>query len=499
MSGAALRVSGGEAPVLRVWEEMSSDSGESEVGETVGGVAGGQDGATQQPGGLKTDGAETLSPAELARVNKQLLGMVEKLSRENQQLRRQLRVVESKVSGGFGTIGSRIGGLEKSLVAITSAATAGLLGNVAPRSAGGPPPPPESSAPRAAPARAAPRRPSLVGTLAPSRSAPPPPPPPPGANGSSPARRTMPPRVGAAPARPNGFGAASGAGAGAGAGAGSTRTGRAASMPNGGSSPRSADSGDGAGGGAIASRRRGVVARQSSGSTVQAKRRSSVTAFALGKISEDDLLQDVADSSSMTDAVDPSLGLTGPKAKIWCGTWNVGAKEPFSGTQVRVMLVFGMILRVCVCVWEWAGASGTSTMWLTTASHRRSQEGRAGDIAKWAPPGYDLYVVGIQEGVSDGVYDIFAEVTGTTRLIVTKGATDTSDRVLGRGDGSFRHQKFTGIQAFVREGASSFVKCVPRAARSHDAPHTGRSHGTVAAARGLPQVPPRGAALLWSQ
>lgn len=312
---------------------MSSD--DSDVGDAVGAHAHGENGATQQPGGLRTDGAESPSPAELARVNKQLLGMVEKLSRENQQLRRQLRVVESKVSGGFGVIGNRIGGLEKSLVAITSAATAGLLGNVAPRALGAaPPPPPLADAPavtRAAPPRAAPRRPSLVGTLAPSRSAPPPP----SANGGSPARRTLPPRM-APPARPNGFGGASGAGAGAGAGADAVRAGRAMSLPGGGSSPRSADSGDSAGGGAMASRLRGVVARKSSVSTVQAKRRSSVTAFALGKISEDDLLQDVGDAGPGVEVGESSLGLTGPKAKIWCGSWNVGAKEPFSGTQVRV-------------------------------------------------------------------------------------------------------------------------------------------------------------------
>jgi len=81
-------------------------------------------------------------------------------------------------------------------------------------------------------------------------------------------------------------------------------------------------------------------------------------------------------------------------------------------------------------------------------------------MTKWAPSGYDVYVVGIQEGVSDGIYDIFAEVTGTKRMPIVKNPKDTSDKVLGRGDGSFRNQKFTGIQYFLKPGAEAFVKCV---------------------------------------
>ena len=226
-----------------------------------------------------------VSTAAVMRQNAELLRQVEQLSRENQTLRRQLRVVESKVSGGFAGLGTRIGGLEKSLVAITSAATAGLLNG------GGRPP-----------ARAPPRRLSITpGQTPPSRSAPAPP---------GRARRSMTPRI------PGGAG---GAGAGAGGGAAA-----AADLRGGDDSQASG----------LETRLRGVVARKSSASSVQAKRRSSVTAFALGKISEGDLLDDAA-SADASAANDSALGFSGPKAKIWCGTWNVGAKEPFSGSQVR--------------------------------------------------------------------------------------------------------------------------------------------------------------------
>lgn len=172
--------------------------------------------------------------------------------------------------------------------------------------------------------------------------------------------------------------------------------------------------------GGLSSRLQGVVARKSSVVGSRAKRRSSMTALALGRITEQDLDLDESESVDSSVAGGP-VEWDGPTAKIWCGSWNVGAKEPFSGTQT----------------------------------------GRSGDITKWAPSGYDVYVVGIQEGVSDRVYDTFAEVTGTRRMVITKSPSDHSDRVLGRGDGSFRRQKFTGIQAFVRPQAESFVKYVP--------------------------------------
>lgn len=37
-------------------------------------------------------------------------------------------------------------------------------------------------------------------------------------------------------------------------------------------------------------------------------------------------------------------------------------------------------------------------------------------FSKFVPPGYDVYVFGVQEAVSDSVFDAFAKYTGTYRL-----------------------------------------------------------------------------------
>jgi len=101
-----------------------------------------------------------------------------------------------------------------------------------------------------------------------------------------------------------------------------------------------------------------------------------------------------------------------------------------------------------------------------------------------APPGYDLYVLGIQEGMTDAVLDFFAQSTGTVRVplvacrdgdgmggslggtrvgameegAVTDKTAGGSDRVLGRGDGSLTTLKYTGIAVFVPRRMLPFVR-----------------------------------------
>lgn len=89
-----------------------------------------------------------------------------------------------------------------------------------------------------------------------------------------------------------------------------------------------------------------------------------------------------ADDDTAEVASDALGELTGPRVKIWTGSWNVGAKEPFEGPN----------------------------------------QGKEKDMLEWAPPGYDLYVVGVQEGVSDAVYDAFAAVTHTKRVSIPIGS-----------------------------------------------------------------------------
>jgi len=114
---------------------------------------------------------------------------------------------------------------------------------------------------------------------------------------------------------------------------------------------------------------------------------------------------------------------------IWAGTWNVGAAEPVGGP------------KGC----------------------------KPADLERFAAKGYDLYVLAVQEGMSDRVFEEFAAATGTVRLSLTAaqkrdGPADgeagaagvaleakvgDADKVLGRGDGSLVSLKFTGIAVFA--------------------------------------------------
>lgn len=117
------------------------------------------------------------------------------------------------------------------------------------------------------------------------------------------------------------------------------------------------------------------------------------------------------------------------KIKIWTGTWNLGSAEPFAGMD-------------------------------KTRAQRLLQP--------FIPPGYDVYVLGVQECVSDSIFECFdgllvAEGCRKLRLDSTNiassltspangGAAVATDmsKLLGRGDGSLLSLKFTGIAIYVR-------------------------------------------------
>ena len=119
-------------------------------------------------------------------------------------------------------------------------------------------------------------------------------------------------------------------------------------------------------------------------------------------------------------------------------------------------------------------------------------------LESFVPSDCDLYVMGVQEGVSDTVFDAIAAYTGCYRLpLMTKlmpakesasshvrsrrmgqamnvatfyedfeagvdmapqPPADMLDRVWGRGDGAFLRQKFTGIAVFVQPVVAPFVR-----------------------------------------
>jgi hypothetical protein len=63
------------------------------------------------------------------------------------------------------------------------------------------------------------------------------------------------------------------------------------------------------------------------------------------------------------------------------------------------------------------------------------------ELETFVMPGYDVYVLGVQEGVTNSLYHKVETLTRCKRLVLP----ETHDRVIGRGDGSFVSPKFTGI------------------------------------------------------
>jgi hypothetical protein len=157
----------------------------------------------------------------------------------------------------------------------------------------------------------------------------------------------------------------------------------------------------------------------------------------------------------------------GPKksfgeVRIWTGTWNMGARDPFLEMESLV------------------GANAVIDSMLSV----------------FIPKGYDLYVLGVQEGISDRVFEAVEMYTGAFRLPLQSklyparemskealdgapkvrsrrlgcaipvtsfiddaragifpdpvtSTADMLDRVWGRGDGALLTPKYTGIAVFV--------------------------------------------------
>lgn len=143
--------------------------------------------------------------------------------------------------------------------------------------------------------------------------------------------------------------------------------------------------------------------------------------------------------------------------RLWVGSWNMGAKDPF--LEMNISRETDAISRM---------------------------------LAPFIPKGYDVYVLGVQEGISDKVFEAVEAYTGTFRLPlnaklyparehssgdtkvrsrrmgraisvqsflddakaglfpdVVASTSDMLDRVWGRGDGALLTPKFTGIAVFI--------------------------------------------------
>jgi hypothetical protein len=169
--------------------------------------------------------------------------------------------------------------------------------------------------------------------------------------------------------------------------------------------------------------------------------------------------------------LDPTFVPPEPKkaygeVRIWTGTWNMGAVDPFLDRNID--RDYDFVSRM---------------------------------LGPFVPHGYDLYVLGVQEGISDKVFDAVAAYTGTFRLPLhcklypareghsisssvrsrrlgraipvqsfideaSAGAlpepvvstADMLDRVWGRGDGALLTPKFTGLAVFVSPALAPFTR-----------------------------------------
>ena len=104
-------------------------------------------------------------------------------------------------------------------------------------------------------------------------------------------------------------------------------------------------------------------------------------------------------------------------AKIWVGTWNVQFTDPLAGV--------------------------------------RDAGEKSYVLEEFVPAGYDIYVLGVQEGTNDGLFEavgIRLAGLGLQRLQLRsrRGGGVVADRVSGRGDGAYFSTKFTGVACFVR-------------------------------------------------
>eukprot|EP01033_Poteriospumella_lacustris_P010291 gene10291-7309_t len=128
----------------------------------------------------------------------------------------------------------------------------------------------------------------------------------------------------------------------------------------------------------------------------------------------------------------PRKGVSEPlkRLRIWTGTWNVSGKEPFSGME---------------------------------------KERAKRLLQPFVPAGYDIYALSVQDCVSESIFECFdalqaSEGCRRLRLMNASGTPVTNDdgtdpsRLYGRGDGTLKSLKFTGLVIYVRAPLVGDVK-----------------------------------------
>jgi hypothetical protein len=170
-------------------------------------------------------------------------------------------------------------------------------------------------------------------------------------------------------------------------------------------------------------------------------------------------------SLSMGPTASPALKSKRPSVRdvrMWVGTWNMGAADPFDDGK-------GII----------------------------DEQRSASMLYNFLPHGYQLYVLGVQEGVSENVYHAVEaylnrneegaryyrmELKNCNFMVNHKNQPPEAviDAVHGRGDGAFVGTKFTGMAVFYCADIQNKVKLIR--AGAHKFKLTSGSKGGVAVA-----------------
>lgn len=131
---------------------------------------------------------------------------------------------------------------------------------------------------------------------------------------------------------------------------------------------------------------------------------------------------------ALLDATRKSVTEPLKRLKIWTGTWNLAGKEPFAGME----------------------------------------KDRAKRLLQpFVPEGYDLYALSVQDCPSDSVFECFDALQtgeGYRKLKVTSRSAEHDgvdpSRIYGRGDGTLKSLKFTGLVLYARSQLIGDVKLV---------------------------------------
>eukprot|EP00602_Paraphysomonas_sp_CaronLab_P005504 CAMPEP_0185022322 /NCGR_PEP_ID=MMETSP1103-20130426/5032_1 /TAXON_ID=36769 /ORGANISM="Paraphysomonas bandaiensis, Strain Caron Lab Isolate" /LENGTH=906 /DNA_ID=CAMNT_0027554333 /DNA_START=389 /DNA_END=3109 /DNA_ORIENTATION=+ len=184
-------------------------------------------------------------------------------------------------------------------------------------------------------------------------------------------------------------------------------------------------------------------------------------------------------ASGVVPKVLPSWSLSNSVARIWVGSWNMGASDPVS--------------------------LGSGSPSLASTISR---------VQSFAPPGYDIYCVGVQECISETLFDALDSAlapSGVRRIrldsqfgsdvaryyfkegdgaaagsssALQEAISSDPSKLCGRGDGSLLSLKYTGVALYVHERLMPVTRVVAVSRRPFSPIHSKGGVGAVLSVAG---------------